>query len=63
MILVLLVALILASSADAASLKNVLAVPGAAVDKTQLNGSRGGANINRLGGFGSDTAPLSARPS
>jgi hypothetical protein len=47
MILVLLVALILASSADAASLKNVLAVPGAAVDKTQLNGSRGGANINR----------------
>jgi hypothetical protein len=42
------------SFATAASLKNVIVVPGAAIDKTQLNGRSGGANINRLGGFGSD---------
>jgi hypothetical protein len=54
MILALLITFLLASSADAASLKNVLIVPGSAADKTPLSGSRGGANINRLGGFGSD---------
>jgi hypothetical protein len=35
-------------------LKTILVIPGSAVDKTPLNGKRGGANINRLGGFGSD---------
>jgi hypothetical protein len=54
MILALLIRLVLASSAQAASLKNVLVVRGAAFDKTPLNGARGGANINRLRGFGSD---------
>jgi hypothetical protein len=50
-----LISISLTSAATAASLKNVLVVPGAAIDKTPLNGARGGANINRLGGFGSDT--------
>lgn len=40
--------------ANAATLKNILVIPGAALDRTQLKGARGGANINRLGGFGSD---------
>ena len=46
--------LVLAWTAGAASLKSVVIVPGAAIDKTPLDGARGGANINRLGGFGSD---------
>ncbi len=50
----LLVAPASGSAAGAATLKNVLIVPGAMIDKTPLNGSRGGANINRLGGFASD---------
>ncbi len=50
----LLIALLTASTIRAASLKNVLIIPGAALDKTPLNGRPGGANINRLGGFGSD---------
>src|SRR5690242_1350129 len=40
--------------AAASTLKNVLVIPGAAIDKTPLNGGHGGADINRLGGFGSD---------
>jgi len=39
---------------NAATLTNILVIPGDAADRTPLNGSRGGANINRLGGFGSD---------
>jgi len=38
----------------AGPLKNLLVIPGNTSDKTPLNGARGGANINRLGGFGSD---------
>jgi hypothetical protein len=40
--------------AAASTLKNVLMIPGTAIDKTPLNGGHGGADINRLGGFGSD---------
>jgi hypothetical protein len=50
----LFIAFALTAAANAATLKNVLLVPGAALDKTPLNGAHGGANVNRLGGFGSD---------
>jgi len=33
---------------------NVVVVPGSAQDATALNGALPGANVNRLGGFGSD---------
>jgi len=36
------------------TLSNVLVVPGSAQDATVLNGVLPGANVNRLGGFGSD---------
>jgi len=51
---VLLVSLLFSWAANAASLKNILIIAGAPVDKTPLNGARGGASVNRLGGFGSD---------
>src|SRR5436190_23928071 len=51
---VLLVSLLFSWAANAASLKNILIIAGAAVDKTPLNGARGGASVNRLGGFGSN---------
>src|SRR5215831_2929713 len=53
-IFALLITLSIQLSATAGTLKNVLVIPGAATDRTPLNGGRGGANINRLGGFGSD---------
>ena len=52
--LTLLAALALAMGVNAATLTNVLVVPGSAHDGTALNGAAGGANVNRLGGFGSD---------
>src|SRR5215831_17733945 len=36
------------------TLSNVVVVPGSAQDATALNGVAPGANVNRLGGFGSD---------
>jgi hypothetical protein len=36
------------------TLSNVVVVPGSAQDATALNGAAAGANVNRLGGFGSD---------
>ena len=36
------------------TLSNVVVVPGSAQDGTVLNGTPPGANVNRLGGFGSD---------
>jgi hypothetical protein len=42
------------SQANAASLASVKTVPGNAVDRTNLNGGMGSANVNRLGGFFSD---------
>src|SRR5438128_4764178 len=50
----LLVTLLFTWAANAATLKTILIIPGAAVDKTPLGETRGGANVNRLGGFGSD---------
>src|SRR5437016_4216990 len=50
----LLWALAIAMIVNAGTLANVLLVPGASQDATLLNGTIGGANINRLGGFGSD---------
>ncbi len=50
----LLAALALPLFVNAATLTNVLAVPGSAQDATILNGTPSGANVNRLGGFGSD---------
>jgi hypothetical protein len=53
-IFALFISLSMQLPATTSTLKNVLVIPGAATDKTPLNGGRGGANINRLGGFGSD---------
>ena len=53
-ILSLLLGFILLTPANAVSLKNILVIPGAAADRTPLKGGRGGANVNRLGGFASD---------
>src|SRR5215470_7002774 len=36
------------------TLSNVVVVPGSSQDATVLNGVAPGANVNRLGGFGSD---------
>ena len=47
-------ALTLTIAINAATLANVLIVPGSAEDATPLHGASGGANVNRLGGFGSD---------
>jgi hypothetical protein len=47
-------ALAITITIDAASLANTLIVPGTSQDATPLNGVTGGANVNRLGGFGSD---------
>jgi hypothetical protein len=41
-------------AANATTLVNTLTIPGSAVDGTPVNGSVNAANINRLGGFGSD---------
>jgi hypothetical protein len=51
---ILLCVLGLTAPVSAISLKSILIVSGSAIDKTPLSGKRGGANINRLGGFGSD---------
>src|SRR5215467_3841533 len=50
----LLMTLLVATIANGATLKNVLIIRGATVDKTPLNGRPGGASVNRPGGFGSD---------
>src|SRR5437867_13441458 len=50
----LLVTLLFTWAANAATLKTILIIPGAAVDKTPLGETRGGANVNCVGGFGSD---------
>ena len=47
----MLVTLLFTWAANAATLKTILIIPGAAVDKTPLGEARGGANVNRLGGF------------
>src|SRR5215813_9439224 len=48
------VAALTLNSAAGSTLQNVLVIPGETTDKTPLNGGRGGASVNRLGGFGSD---------
>src|SRR5215467_12182266 len=53
-IFALFISLSIQFPASASSLTSVLVIPGAATDRTPLNGGNGGANINRLGGFGSD---------
>src|SRR5207247_6236306 len=50
----MLVTLLFTWAANAATLKTILIIPGAAVDKTPLGETRGGASVNRVGGFGSD---------
>jgi len=45
---------VLTPAINAASLENILIIPGGSVDKTLLKSGRGGINVNRLGGFGSD---------
>src|SRR5262245_13900762 len=40
--------------ANAATLANTLTIPGSALDATSVHGSVHAANVNRLGGFGSD---------
>src|SRR5262245_59998679 len=41
-------------AANATTLVNTLMIPGSAVDGTPVNGNVNAANVNRLGGFGSD---------
>src|SRR5262245_55767472 len=52
--MICLAALILTMAFNAATLANVLIVPGSVGDATPLHEGFGGANVNRLGGFGSD---------
>ena len=51
---ILLAALLVPLLINAATLTNVIVVPGSAQDGTALNGTPAAANVNRLGGFGSD---------